>query len=49
MAAVQRMSLDHLALVAVKEFAFFGLTGLWQLERWFLAGYHPQGTAQTVD
>ena len=36
--------LDHLALVG-REASFLIPVRLWQLERWFLAGYHPQSTA----
>lgn len=45
--ATQRMPLDLLALV-VRAGAYIPV-GLWQLERWFLAGYYTQGTEQTVD
>lgn len=43
----QGMSLDCLTLGA-RGLAFLGTTGLWQSERWFLAGYHPQDTAHIV-
>lgn len=45
--ATQQMPLDLLALVA-RAGAYVSV-GLWQLERWFLAGYYTQGTEQTVD
>lgn len=32
-----------------RRLAFLDPTGLWQLWRLFLTGYHPQGTAQTAD
>ena len=46
-AAAQGRTLDHLALVASRS-VLLGPTGLY-LERRFLAGYHPQGTAQTAN
>ena len=46
-AATQWMPLDLLALVARAGACI--PVGLWQLERWFLAGYYSQGTEQTVD
>ena len=46
-AAAQGRTLDHLALVASRS-VLLGPTGLY-LERRFLAGYHPQGTAQAAN
>ena len=47
MAVTHGTPFDHLAFMA-GGLAFLGRMGLWQSERQFLAGYHPQGIAKTV-
>ena len=46
--ATQGISLDHVTLIT-RSLAFLGFTELWQAERWFLEGYHFEGTAQIAD
>lgn len=48
LAATQGMPLDRLALVA-REACIPGSHGTVNKQRQYLAGYHPQGTAQTAE